>query len=438
MDTTPSTSQVQVKFVTHEAEIAVNPAPILVPSNLKRFGLSQVVNHLLSPTSPIPFDFVIDGSFLRTSLDSYIADNGLTSESIITLEYVRAAVPPKYLSSFEHDDWVSSVSVRPGSEPLILSGAYDGIARVWNLSGEVIGQAAGHTAGIKSSRWTDTNSFVTAGLDRSLRTWTYTPDDAEAIQCVAEYVGHTSTVECIATNSSAQRILSGSADANIGVWSTSINELPPPPADTVPIRSKRRKVSKSTNAAKQYGALGYLRGHDSPVSGVMFTPQDSTVAYSVSWDHTIKTWDLTTLTQVDSRTTQHPLLSICALPQLSQLACGSSARHITLHDPRASASSVSTATLRGHTNAVVALSPSPDNQFQLVSASHDGTVRVWDVRAAHSGNLFTIQRQGRDPKIPATKVFDVEWNSCGIVSGGEDKKIQIDSMPAVEGEQEML
>ena len=47
---------------------------------------------------------------------------------------------------------------------------------------------------------------------------------------------------------------------------------------------------------------------------------------------------------VDTKTTQHPILSLCALKSLNLLACGSSARHIILHDPRAEAQGVTAAT----------------------------------------------------------------------------------------------
>lgn len=163
------------------------------------------------------------------------------------------------------------------------------------------------------------------------------------------------------------------------------------------------------------------------MAALTFDQRDASVAYSVSWDHTIRTWDLATQTLVDTRTTQHPILSVCALEKLSLLACGSSARHITLHDPRAS--EVSTSTLRGHTNAVAALCAGRESEWQMVSAGHDGTVRVWDVRAAGSGSMFTIKREGGEGATGKEKVFDVEWSAVGIVSGGEDKRVQINETP---------
>ena len=347
---------------------------------------------------------------------------------------MRAAIPPKFLASFQHDDWVSSVSTsistKNNREHVILSGSYDGIARVWSQGGQLLCEAAGHQSAIKSVKWIDGESLVTSSMDRTLRIWRYGSEfvvDA-SVKPVAEYVGHKSTVESLAVNTTIKRILSASADGNVGVWSTVPKEAPVAPAMDLPARVKKRKLAQTGPIVLQYGALGMLQGHTAPVSGVTFAPQDSTVAYTVSWDHTIRTWDLTTMSLVDTKTTQHPILSLCALKSFNLLACGSSARHIILHDPRVGATDVSVATLRGHSNAVVALSANPTNEWEMASASHDSTVRIWDVRASSSGSVLTIKREGRD-LCGNEKVFDVEWSLVGVVSGGEDKQVQINATP---------
>ena len=165
-----------------------------------------------------------------------------------------------------------------------------------------------------------------------------------------------------------------------------------------------------------------LQGHLEPVEGVIFDAKDSTVGYSVSQDHTIKTWDLVTSRCVDTRTTGYSLLSVLQLPQVNLIASGSSARHINLHDPRVTTTSDQTISkLVGHTNFVVGLTASPHNQNMFASSSHDGTVKVWDVRAEKS--LYTITRQDGSTNA---KIFDVCWDDrIGIISGGEDKKLQI-------------
>lgn len=45
--------------------------------------------------------------------------------SVIALEYVRAIVLPAFQAAFQHDDWVSSISVHGGDGGKILSGWYE-------------------------------------------------------------------------------------------------------------------------------------------------------------------------------------------------------------------------------------------------------------------------------------------------------------------------
>jgi ribosome biogenesis protein YTM1 len=54
---------------------------------------------------------MIDNLFLRTSLLEYLENSGLSTENIITIEYVESMLPPTPLSSFQHDDWISSVKI---------------------------------------------------------------------------------------------------------------------------------------------------------------------------------------------------------------------------------------------------------------------------------------------------------------------------------------
>ena len=189
---------------------------------------------------------------------------------------------------------------------------------------------------------------------------------------------------------------------------------------------KRRKLTLKDGTIRRRAPLSLLESHTAPVEGVIFDATDSTVGYSVSQDHTIKTWDLITSKCVDTKTTSYSLLSVAQLPKLHLLACGSSARHITLHDPRVDSSAkITQQQLIGHKNFVVALDTCPENEYMLCSASHDGTVKVWDVRS--NSAMYTITREDKSCiKGVNDKVFAVRWaKGVGIISGGQDKKIQI-------------
>ena len=116
-------------------------------------------------------------------------------------------------------------------------------------------------------------------------------------------------------------------------------------------------------------------------------------------------------------------------------------------DPRASATTVSAMTLRGHSNAVVSLAPDLESSYGLVSGSHDGTCRVWDVRSSKSDkdgrigeSMYCIEREsvkGESRRVAGegVKVFGVCWDqNVGIVSVGEDKKVQINRGKGMVGE----
>jgi ribosome biogenesis protein YTM1 len=91
-----------------------------IPSSWKRFQLSQLINKVLALPSPVPFDFVVDGEILRSSLAEWVKEREGKGESrgteeTLEIEYIESVLPPQHVSSFEHDDWVSSVSVgKPG------------------------------------------------------------------------------------------------------------------------------------------------------------------------------------------------------------------------------------------------------------------------------------------------------------------------------------
>lgn len=426
---------------------------------------------MLNSATPIPLDFLIDGTFLRTSLDEYLKTNGLSYETTLNLQYVRSLLPPSYQASFEHDDWISAVDVlsetsRAGlwsgakfatGQDRLLSASYDGLLRVWNTSGSVIATSpsssqGGHGASVKTAKFLTSTQIASAGLDRSVRIWKYaeSADDhfSGTLKPALELYGHKACIEALDVHAPTGRIVTAAADGHIGLWTTSKTAAPPAPATLLPGASsasanKKRKIA-ANSTAPQRGPLALMPIHgNSPASATLFHPHDATVAYSASQDHTIRTIDLTTAAVVSTLTTAHPLLSLGSLPS-GLLAAGTSARHVTLVDPRASATTTSVMTLRGHRNLVTALAAGPDNDYSLVSGSHDGTCRVWDLRSVRPGtkaegggsvseSVYVVEREsqkegGKKSDVPGrgAKVFGVAWDKrWGIVSGGEDKQVQV-------------
>ncbi|KAF4120499.1 ribosome biogenesis protein [Geosmithia morbida] len=471
-------SQVKVIFTTDEPDLELpeSKQQLLVPSDIKRYGLSRILNSesMLETSSPVPLDFLVpNGTFLRTSIQEYLSSEGLSSETTLALRYVRSLIPPVYEASFEHDDWVGGVDVLSGSSPAgllpghaaavperIASASYDGLVRVWNASGETVAvsptaRAGGHTQRLDAVRWLSPRQLVSAGLDRKIVVWDYAEDETGfrgTLKPTMELWGHGKAVNSLAVNGSTGRVLSASSDGRVGLWSSSKRTAPQPDPDSLPsaVTAKKARLSgmsssSSSATAAQRGPLAIMSLHDEPVTAAVFHPSDPTVAYTASKDKSVKTVDLTTQREVSRLVTLHPIMCAAALPN-GLVAAGSSARHITLLDPRESATVTAAMTLRGHVNMVSSLSASPDNDYSLVSGSHDSTCRVWDLRSVRpagvredepgtaarvSGPVYTIGREWyKGAKLPpagdGAKVFSVVWDkSWGIVSAGEDKKVQI-------------
>lgn len=56
----------------------------MVPSDWKRFQLSELINKVLENEQAIPFDFLVGDELLRSSLGGYTQSKGLTEVGVYT------------------------------------------------------------------------------------------------------------------------------------------------------------------------------------------------------------------------------------------------------------------------------------------------------------------------------------------------------------------
>lgn len=158
---------------------------------------------------------------------------------------------------------------------------------------------------------------------------------------------------------------------------------------------------------------------DYPLTSTMFHTSDPSIAYTTSLSTHLHTHDLLTPSSnpISSTPFSAPLLCLTSLPSSSLLALGTTTSKIFLHDPRSQ--SITITTLSGHEGFISSLSPFPENGNLFASGSFDGFVRVWDIRNP-SGSLFKLEREEN-----AGKVLCIDWNLRGLVSGGQDGKLDI-------------
>ena len=112
-----------------------------VPTNLARYGLSQIINHLLGrgveddddeevirddeegskkkkkkkKAAVVPFDFLVGGELVRRPLDALLRAQGASAETAVHVEYFLAVPPPTPAPPAPADDWVDALVAIPRS-----------------------------------------------------------------------------------------------------------------------------------------------------------------------------------------------------------------------------------------------------------------------------------------------------------------------------------
>jgi ribosome biogenesis protein len=226
--------KVQVSFYSRQEEYAIQDTPILIPTRLKRSGLSEIINHLLAIQDRVPFDFIIDGKFLRNSIENYLKVNSLSSENLLRIEFVRVSLPPQESATLNHDDWISSVAVEK-SLPFVATGSFDGKLRIWDEQATIVDSTGGQDA-VKSVEWLSHNVLITGDIKGNVLGYSFT---GQVLEQRFSCIGHTGSVESIAI--SEKVFATSSWDKTIKIWSSKVDDG----EDQVKKRSKKQRLQES-------------------------------------------------------------------------------------------------------------------------------------------------------------------------------------------------
>lgn len=425
----------RVKFVTKDAAIRVTETPFAVPARLNRQGLSQVVNHLLNSAAPRPFDFLVDGLFLRSSLDKFLQQHSLSEEALLTLEYVEALPQPEKQREASHPDWVSAVAAAPG---IVVTGCYDGHVRVHDTAGECLAALKAHQGAVKAVSVQQVpkkpHEFViaTSGKDQSGQLWVFNAAKKH-ISALAAFTGHLNSVDAVALRASGEQALTGSWDNTVRVWDTkaAVSSAAAAAGDDNDAQPKKKQKNSASGASavtfRQLEAEIVLVGHSSYVTGVAFHPQHAHQVVSGASDRSVRLWDLTTHSCVQTLTGNRAITAISV--NADGLVLSAHPDHcVRLWDPRASQAGESLVqrTFSSHKEWVSAVEWHPSTATLFASASYDGSVKVWDSRS--SVPLHTLAAH-------TGKALDVAWRLesddaalVAFASGGEDKQLKFFSV----------
>lgn len=378
---TDSESNVQVRFVTKLAQFRVSEAPVEIPTRLTRRGLSNVVNMLLSLDPPQPFDFLVDHTLIRESLSHYMAAHSLSTEDVITVEYILLPSSPELSDDTPQDDWISAVCMRVAG--VVASAGFDGSVKLQR--GGVTLQATLHTQPVTALAPLangECPAFVSASVDRTLRVHSAVE---EGLVSPFVCMGHMDAVTSVASNPSGSKFVSASADALLKLWDN-------------PFTGYRPKTAKRSKAddALQRTCTHSLEGHTQPVRAVTWRASD--VVYSASEDLTVKEWDGNHGVckasfgggRVRVNPAFTPALFLCLTcpqvptaidhsPSAGLLVTAHTDKLLRLWDPRTSEGQVMKSTLSSHSSWVTCVSWHPCSAVHVLSGSVDKTACVWDV-----------------------------------------------------------
>jgi len=67
----------QPVLFTTQTQYPLPSQKFMIPTSWKRYQLSQLVNKALSLDKPVPFDFLVRGEILRSTLNEWCSENGV-------------------------------------------------------------------------------------------------------------------------------------------------------------------------------------------------------------------------------------------------------------------------------------------------------------------------------------------------------------------------
>ncbi|MGB3295275.1 MAG: hypothetical protein WBB01_20020 [Phormidesmis sp.] len=259
----------------------------------------------------------------------------------------------------------------------LLSAGGDDLIKLWSDRGELLNTIVGHQRGVHSVDWQpDGQFFASASADQSVRIWSA---DGELIK---ELLGHEGAVWQVRYSPGGSRLASVSSDRTLRLWHTSGKLLKVWSDHTDPVwhvsfspNGHHLVTASEDNTLRlwhhQTGLIQTINGHEGGVWCAAFSPDGRFVA-SGGADGVIHLWPVRWQSQQQLTLGLEPLI------------------------------------LRGHRDWVRSLSFSSKGEF-LASASDDGTVRLWSLLSEALNALQSVDLANSQVLSPLTGHGGVIW-----------------------------
>jgi len=423
---------------------------LVVPSSLARYGLSEVVNKLLGLEQPKPFDFLIDGEFLRTSVAQFLEARKLSSEKVLQLEYVLALSEPEQTQVDQTPDWIASVAAL-GMVPtaFFASAGYDGVLRVFE------GTKSCFTAKLSDRPLTALATLPTergslllvASKDGAARCCSVRHGGKDGVQMgrVATLrapgaLGVTAT-QAVAISEDGTLLASAGWDNEVLVWNADPALFADPDVSDAKATPGSKRKSAGVDVGDGKAPKFTLDGHSQVVSSLHFGSRARFpfTLLSASWDSSLRVWDTAAASCVCNWTVARAVTSFSTSPESSaspQFATSHEDGHISIWDVRAPPHATIQGAVSLDVTAGLPLSSAqvphrrmasqvawcPLDVTRLASVGHDGFLNILDPRSPKMP--LQSLKLGAKGGVNPTKLLCCNWLSRDeLALGGSDGKV---------------
>lgn len=435
----PGEGEAVVSFSTKlPGKYQVPEDDLVVPADLGRYGLSEIVNRMLDFDAPVPFDFLVDGEFLRSSVLEYLVANKRSSEKVLKLEYVVALSEPEKKDIDQVPDWISGVAaLQAPPSAWFVAVSYDGTARVYEgeRSQSVVRLADTPVTAVAAISVDNGRGshIVAAGKDGTMRCCAlrHTGGAAAAGPVVAlRSSASAKAVEAVAINEDGTLLASGGWDQDICVWNGNVFEAPSADGSG----SNKRKAPEEVSP--KFALEG---GHNQTVTCLQFGQKSRHpfTLISGSWDCTLRVWDIAAASCVCNFPVGRAVTSVSISPGMpSQMATSHEDGHVSIWDVRAAPHATIQGALALDSAAGLPLASAqalhrrlasqvvwcPEDAFRIASVGHDGQLCILDPRSPKMP-LQTLRAGGGSTRSPV-KLLCASWlGRDEIAAGGSDGKV---------------